>query len=39
LAQQIEFVYYAKSGVLKRLKEEVHEIVEDFSCLDTLRAS
>jgi RNA polymerase sigma factor (sigma-70 family) len=39
LAQQIEFVYYAKSRVLKRLKEEVHEIVEDFSCLDNLRAS
>jgi RNA polymerase sigma factor (sigma-70 family) len=39
LSQQIEFVYYAKSRVLKRVKEEVQEIVDDFSCLDTLGAS
>jgi RNA polymerase sigma factor (sigma-70 family) len=39
LAQQIEFVYYAKSRVLKRLKAEVEEIVEDFSCMDALGAS
>jgi RNA polymerase sigma factor (sigma-70 family) len=39
LSQQIDFVYYAKSRVLKRVKEEVQEIVADFSCLDTLGAS
>ncbi len=39
LSQQIEFVYYAKSRVLKRVKEEVQELVEDFSFLDTLGAS
>jgi RNA polymerase sigma factor (sigma-70 family) len=39
LSQQIGFVYYAKSRVLKRVKEEVQEIVDDFSCLDSLGAS
>ncbi len=39
LCQQINFIYYAKSRVLKRVKEEVQEIVEDFSCLDSLGIS
>ncbi len=30
----IDLVYYSKARVLKRLKEEVEEIVEDFSCMD-----
>jgi RNA polymerase sigma factor (sigma-70 family) len=34
LALSIDVVYYSKARVLKRLKEEVEEIVEDFSCLD-----
>jgi len=38
LSLHIELVYYAKSRVLKRLREEVQEIVEDFSCLDAFGA-
>jgi DNA-directed RNA polymerase specialized sigma24 family protein len=34
LSLSIDLVYYSKSRVLKRLKEEVHEIVEDFSYMD-----
>ena len=34
LALNIDLVYYSKARVLKRLKEEVAEIVEDFSCMD-----
>jgi RNA polymerase sigma factor (sigma-70 family) len=34
LSLNIDLVYYSKSRVLKRLKEEVAEIVEDFSCMD-----
>ncbi len=36
LSLRIEQVYIAKSRVLKRLSEEVHEIVEDFSWLDAI---
>ena len=39
LSLHIDLVYYAKSRVLKRLREEVQEIVEDFSCLDAFGAS
>jgi RNA polymerase sigma factor (sigma-70 family) len=39
LSLHVELVYYAKSRVLKRLKEEVQEIVEDFSCLDAFGPS
>ncbi len=39
LSLRIEQVYLAKSRVLKRLSEEVHEIVEDFSWLDALELS
>jgi RNA polymerase sigma factor (sigma-70 family) len=39
LCQPIDFIYYAKSRVLKRVREEVQEIVEDFSCLDSLGAT
>jgi RNA polymerase sigma factor (sigma-70 family) len=38
LSLHIDLVYYAKSRVLKRLREEVQEIVEDFSCLDAFGA-
>jgi RNA polymerase sigma-70 factor (ECF subfamily) len=38
LSLRIEQVYIAKSRVLKRLSEEVHEIVEDFSWLDAFEA-
>ncbi len=34
LALNIDLVYYSKARVLKRLKAEVEEIVEDFSCMD-----
>jgi RNA polymerase sigma factor (sigma-70 family) len=34
LSLPIDLVYYSKSRVLKRLKEEVHDIVEDFSYMD-----
>jgi RNA polymerase sigma-70 factor (ECF subfamily) len=34
LALNIDLVYYSKARVLKRLKEEVEEIVEDFSGMD-----
>jgi RNA polymerase sigma factor (sigma-70 family) len=34
LSLSVDLVYYSKSRVLKRLKEEVHEIVEDFSSMD-----
>jgi RNA polymerase sigma factor (sigma-70 family) len=34
LSLNIDLVYYSKARVLKRLKEEVEEIVEDFSCMD-----
>jgi RNA polymerase sigma-70 factor (ECF subfamily) len=34
LSLPIEKVYYAKSRILKRLREEVVEIVEDYSGLD-----
>ncbi len=36
LSLRIEQVYLAKSRVLKRLSEEVQEIVDDFSWLDSL---
>jgi RNA polymerase sigma factor (sigma-70 family) len=39
LSLHIESVYYAKSRVLKQLRDEVQEIVEDFSCLDTFGAT
>lgn len=39
LSLHIEAVYYAKSRVLKRVRDEVQEIVEDFSCLDTFGAT
>jgi RNA polymerase sigma factor (sigma-70 family) len=39
LSLRIEQVYIAKSRVLKRLSEEVHEIVEDFSWLDAFESS
>jgi RNA polymerase sigma factor (sigma-70 family) len=39
LSLHIELVYYAKSRVLKRLREEVQGIVEDFSCLDAFGAT
>jgi RNA polymerase sigma factor (sigma-70 family) len=38
LSLRIEQVYIAKSRVLKRLSEEVHEIVEDFSWLDAFES-
>jgi RNA polymerase sigma factor (sigma-70 family) len=34
LSLRIELVYYSKARVLKRLQEDVEEIVEDFSCMD-----
>ncbi len=36
LSLRIEQVYLAKSRVLKRLSEEVQEIADAFSWLDTL---
>ena len=39
LSIRIDRVYVAKSRVLKRLEQEVHEIVEDFSWLDALERS
>jgi len=39
LSLRIEQVYIAKSRALKRLSEEVHEIVEDFSWLDAFESS
>lgn len=34
LALNIDLVYYSKARVLKRLKQEVEEIVDDFSSMD-----
>jgi RNA polymerase sigma factor (sigma-70 family) len=39
LSMRIEQVYLAKSRVLKRLCEEVEEIADDFSWLDTFETS
>jgi len=39
LSLRIEQIYLAKSRVLKRLSEEVREIVEYFSWLDVLEKS
>ncbi len=39
LSMSIEAVYMAKSRILRRLEEEVHDIAEDFSWLDALDAS
>jgi RNA polymerase sigma-70 factor (ECF subfamily) len=39
LALNIELVYYSKARVLKRLKEEVFEIVEDFCYTDCFWAT
>ncbi len=39
LSLRIEQVYIAKSRVLKRLSEEVHEIVEEFTWLDSFEST
>jgi RNA polymerase sigma-70 factor (ECF subfamily) len=38
LSLRIEQIYIAKSRVLKRLSQEVHEIVEEFSWLDSFES-
>jgi hypothetical protein len=39
LSLQIESVYHAKSRVLKRLADELEQIIEDFSWLDDLQTA